>query len=110
MPKIVMRIPTVKSRTALAREVGDVVYAVRCRDGAIKIGWTSNIRNRIRELRVPLDGILALVPGTLEDEQAVHAGLVEHRAHGREFYHPTPEVIAVVNEMRATYNLPLLAA
>lgn len=45
------------------------------------------------------------MPGTREDEMAIHAILAEHRAHGNEYYHATPAVLAVINDMRARYGL-----
>lgn len=54
--------------------------------------------------------ILGFVPGTTDDEQAVHASLRPHVAHGVEYYHPTAAVMAVVNEMRDRFNLPHIAA
>ena len=49
--------------------------------------------------------------GDYDDEQAVHRSLAAQRIEGkREYYHPTPEVLAVVNEMRSDLGLPVLAA
>ena len=83
-----------------------VVYALRLLDGTIKIGCTRDLPKR----RTAYDRseILAFRFGSLEDEQAIHAALVPHRARGREYYHPTPEVLAVINDMRSDFNLPAL--
>lgn len=80
-----------------------VVYAFRLADGTIKIGCTSNLRAR-RNHYVGSD-ILGFMFGDYEDEQAIHVELVQHRARGHEYYHPTPEVLAVVNDMRDTFGL-----
>jgi hypothetical protein len=86
-----------------------VVYALRLNGGIIKIGCSASLHNRRRFVEAGAE-ILAFRFGTYEDEQAIHASLVPHRARGREYYHPTAEVLAVVNDMRDDFNLPHLAA
>lgn len=105
---------TVKGRghlrtQALRAILGDaaVVYAVRRKDGIIKIGCTKRLWRRVTELRGEIVGFRF---GGLDDEAAIHAGLIEHRASGHEYYHPTPEVLTVVNAMRDEWNLPHVAA
>ena len=95
------RLRGLTSAAQAARDVGPVVYAFRTQDGLIKFGFSANIYNRLGALGGGLRGLLALVPGTFDDEQAIHRAMAEHRARGREYYHPTPAVLALVNEMRA---------
>lgn len=85
-----------------------VLYAIRIKGGVIKIGCSAQIRKR----RNWIQGveILALVPGDFDQEAAIHAQLAAHVHHGREWYNPTPEVLAVVNDMRAEFNLDPIAA
>jgi hypothetical protein len=102
------------TRTALMKALGSVVYAARLADGTIKIGWTETFHDRMRYLKC-YDGqdveLLAFLPGGHSDEQAIHAGLVAHRIEGRrEYYHPTADVLAVVNDMRTSLRLPPIAA
>ena len=85
-----------------------VVYALRLTDGTIKIGHTSDLAARRRHYVG--SEIIAFVVGEYDDEQAIHASLTAHRARAVEYYHPTPAVMAVVNQMRDTYNLPHIAA
>jgi hypothetical protein len=99
-----------QSVPALARAVGDVVYFIRCADGLIKIGWTRTIARRRTELTSGWANLLAIKPGTFADEQALHHALRAHIAHGREYYHPTPEIMGLINEIRGTYGLSLIAA
>ena len=97
--------PELSAPQALAAisAAGDVVYAVRLKDGLIKIGHTGRLHIR----RAQLQGkMLAFHFGTYEDEQAVHQALQAHTAHGREYYHPAPEVLDVVNEWRSDLGLP----
>lgn len=91
---------------ALTRGI-KVVYAMRVPDGAIKIGCTSNLPNRLSGLH---GEILAFRPGDFADEKELHLKLAAHRNRGREYYNPTPEVVAVVNDMRDHFGLPHLAA
>lgn len=83
------------------------VYAVRLADGIIKIGWSQRMMKRLERYGKGAD-LLAAFPSSLEHERVIHSRLREYRAHGREYYHPTPEVMAEVNQLRALSNLPAL--
>lgn len=105
------------SRRKVMDTLGSVVYAARLADGTIKIGHTEHFGDRLRCLKAYTGQeveLLAFQYGTFEDEQAIHATLVEHRTditvQAREYYHPTTEVLTVVNDMRAALKLPSLAA
>lgn len=81
---------------------------------AVKIGHSSNPYNRLKSITSATGGkghLLAIVPGsTRDDEQAIHDGLPDSdRAKGREYYRPTPAVLAVVNKMRAAIHRPPIA-
>jgi len=100
---------------AAKRSLGPVIYALRLDDGVIKIGFTTDLSDREITVRRQSGSehseVLAFrLMGTYEDEQDIHAGLISHRAYGWEYYHPTPEVLDVVNAMRADIGLPRLAA
>lgn len=85
-----------------------VVYAIRMPGGAIKIGVTTNLANRVRTLH---GQILAFMPGDHADEQAIHQRLRPFRAYGNEFYRPQArEVWAEVNVIRDHLGLSHLAA
>lgn len=88
-------------------KLGAVVYAMRVTDGVIKIGHTSRPGKRRNEIA---GEILAFRFGSRVDEQLIHASLKAHRHHGYEWYYPTPEVMAVVNDMRADLGMEPLAA
>jgi hypothetical protein len=101
------------SRRAAMKALGSVVYAARLDDGTIKIGWTEHFDERLYYLKQHTKQTVKLIgfqSGSREDEQAIHATLAEHRSQGREYYHPTPEVIAAVNSMRDVFSLPHIAA
>lgn len=91
-------------------EVGEVIYVIRCPDGLIKIGHTTNLRDRRRQFDSDPRAILAVVPGTYEEEQAIHDGLRDFCARGREFYYPAPEILAFVNDIREQAGVPPIAA
>ena len=103
------------SGKAFLGALGPSVYAVKMPGGIVKIGYTTNPANRIQSLGLGAKSLLAMLfNGTLADEQAIHARLEGHAVKGHEWYSDTdPDVIAVVNEMRATMGLgpaPQLAA
>jgi hypothetical protein len=105
-----------RARHDALRLLGDTIYAARigC-TGAIKIGWTSDLCHRLTCLKHTHQSqveLLAVVVGaTRQDEALVHASFGdEHREHGREYYRPTPAVLALVNDWRAEVGLPTLAA
>jgi hypothetical protein len=79
-----------------------VLYAIRCPDGAIKIGCTKRLAIRSYQLH---GQILGFTFGDFPDEAAIHDRLRPHLAHGQEYYHPTPAVMAVVNDMRDTFGM-----
>lgn len=92
-----------EDRAQILNALGSVVYAVRLPGRIVKIGCSANLAARIQALGAV--EILAFKPGEYADEQAIHATLVAHRHHGREYYHPSPEVMAVVNQMREDLGL-----
>lgn len=49
--------------------------------------------------------ILAAIPGGYAEELQMHNHVKAHRARRREWYHPTSEVIRVVNMMRAVSGI-----
>jgi hypothetical protein len=87
-------------------ELGEVVYAIDCPDGLIKIGHTTNLRDRRRGHGVQFEDILAVMPGTFEDEQRIHDGLRDHVARGREYYHRHADVMDFVNGIRSRAGIP----
>lgn len=100
------------TRAHALRSLGEVVYAVRTGD-VVKIGHTTNLQTRISAIRHETGydpEVLAFMPGTYDDEQAIHAALDGHQHHGDEWYYPTRAVLEVVNVMRETLGLEPVAA
>lgn len=86
-----------------------IVYALRCGDGVIKIGHTSDFASRAASIGADSE-LLAFQVGDYEDEQAIHAALKGYAVRGREWYPAIPKVLAVVNNMRADLGLEPIAA
>ena len=92
--------------------LGTVLYAVAVGDDTIKIGYTADVVRRLDHLRSETSQpcrLLAIHFGTMDDEREVHRSLRAHLAHGHEWYHPTAEVLALVNEWRGAMGQQPLA-
>jgi hypothetical protein len=96
------------SLTSLCRELGPCVYFIRTNDGLIKIGHTTRLDVRKRAFGSGWKHILALTPGTRSDETALHLRFAAHLARGREFYHPTPDLLGYINDLRLQLGVPAL--
>lgn len=91
-------------RSEALRLLGPVLYAVRTSEGLIKFGFTADLNRR---LRAYVGGsLLAFRAGSRNAETDLHRSLAPSVARGREWYNPTPAVMAVVNEWRAALRLP----
>lgn len=96
--------------------MGAVAYAIRF-GSLIKIGWTADLRHRM----ATLSSMAAKQSQTTEllafrfmeeeaEEVTLHRTLTASVHHGREWYHPTAEVLAVVNEWREAVGRQPIAA
>ncbi|MBC7938713.1 MAG: GIY-YIG nuclease family protein, partial [Chitinophagaceae bacterium] len=93
-------------------DLGEIVYAILVADGIVKIGWTTDLYNRFRNLRT-CDGavkVLGFTFGGHAEEMEIHKALHAHVARGREYYHPAPEVMEVINGWRAAVGMDDIAA
>lgn len=95
-----------ESPTSIARDLGECVYFIRTKDDLVKIGHTTNLAKRKGGFGVSWNALLAVLPGTYEDEQVLHAQFVEHLERGREWYRPAPAILARINEIRARFGIP----
>jgi hypothetical protein len=83
--------------------VGDQwIYYLRL-DEKIKIGWTSNFNQRMHSYP-PHAVVIVRHPGTRADERDLHRSFKPSRAAGREWYHPTPELLAHIERMKEDNN------
>lgn len=84
----------------------ELVYYVR-RDGLIKIGYTTNLRLRMKNLRP--DELLAIEYGTRALETQRHHQFVAFRAGiGREWFEPATELLEHIDERRSALPPPPL--
>lgn len=72
------------------------VYFVRIGD-KIKIGYSTYPEARFKGLRP--DEILALVPGTMQDERRCHAAFQHLRAHG-EYFEPGRDLLDFIEDLK----------
>jgi hypothetical protein len=84
-----------------------LVYFAR-RERLIKIGWTSRLPARMRSLGTQP---LATETGDYIRERQLHQKfahllVVGHGTVGREWFHPGPDLIAYINELRAASGTP----
>lgn len=94
----------VEAIRSLTVETPSVIYAVQLPTGIIKIGCTTDLVTR-RNVYGSDSVILAFMPGNMDEEMDLHKSLAAHTAWGREWYHPVPAVLDVVNEMRDHFHL-----
>jgi hypothetical protein len=73
------------------------VYVVRVQD-MIKIGWTSDPKTRMRDLKA--DAILHYQAGTRRDEYKLQGQCMDHLVKGREWFDTSPAMIQFVKDLR----------
>lgn len=90
-------------------DLASVVYFVRRQDGAVKVGFTTQIRNRLYMLRIEYGALQveAMCPGGREAEGAFHRALADERITGEWFC--GPKVEALIAETLATHGSPDLS-
>ena len=104
--------PSQRAASKRLAALGTVLYAVAVGDDTIKIGYTTDVVRRLDHLRSETSQpcrLLAIRFGTMDDEREVHQSLKDHRSHGREYYHPHPEVLALVDQWRQAMGQAPLA-
>lgn len=77
------------------------VYFMR-RERLIKIGTTTNLVRRSQELNAV---VIAHCPGSYSEEARLHARFADLRQHG-EWFEPGPELLTLVNAIRAENRQP----
>jgi hypothetical protein len=81
-----------------------LVYFAR-RERLIKIGWTANLTKRMKDL---VTRPLATEPGDIVRERQLHWRFEHLLADRREWFHPGPDLIAYINELREAEGVPPL--
>ena len=72
-----------------------IIYFAQFGD-LVKIGYTTDLTTRMAKLRP--DRLLALRPGSMRDERALHARFGPHWSHG-EYFHRHPDIDAYVTSL-----------
>jgi len=96
------RLPAMRERDAeerALREAGSIVYYVRTHD-RIKIGYTTDLRTRLINLRVDRSAVLATEPGGRDVEFRRHHEFADERYGRREDFAPSDRLVAHVNRLR----------
>jgi hypothetical protein len=83
-----------------------VVYFAR-RERLIKIGWTSQLPKRMKQIPARA---LAIEPGDIVRERQLHHRFAHLLADRREWFHPGPDLIAYINALREADDLPTINA
>jgi len=82
------------------------IYYVRIGD-EIKIGYTKNVRKRMHAYPpAPMSELLAVHPGTLQDEAALHQRFTPYRSNRREWYERRPAIMRHIADVVAEYGPP----
>ncbi|MGY1579162.1 GIY-YIG nuclease family protein [Streptomyces sp. MN13] len=77
------------------------VYFMR-RERLIKIGTSTDVLRRAKTLNAT---VLVKCLGSYSEEQQLHAKFAAHRRHG-EWFEPVPELMRLINAIRAEQGLP----
>lgn len=85
----------IRARRQAEETPSSVVYIVKLGD-RVKIGFTTNLDQRMRD--IPHEEILAVVPGTMDDEKRCHAAFAHLRVAG-EWFRAEPELLAFAQEV-----------
>lgn len=84
--------------TQLVKRVNPVVYYLLV-DGLIKIGFTTNIRSRLRAYP-PTTHLLVTEPGSFQLERSRHRQFSSHLADRIEWFHPAAELWEHIRTLR----------
>lgn len=98
-------------RLAALSDLDRSIYAIRTPDDLIKIGFSQSLGRRLRSYGINLDNIedlLMVMPGTLQEENALHKRFRPHLIRGREYYRPARPIIEFVNGVRVKAGIPPL--
>lgn len=78
----------------------DIVYFI-LNGNRVKIGTTTNLRNRVRALSLPASNVIAVVPGGRSKEADLHAALSHLRVGRTEWFAFERPVADLINHWHA---------
>lgn len=76
-----------------------LVYFIRNGD-RVKIGWTTNLRQRLSALALPQDSVALTIPGASAEETALHHRFARARIGRSEWFTATQEIEAYIAAQR----------
>jgi len=82
------------------RKHGHVVYFI-LNGNRVKIGTTTNLRNRVRTLALKPRNVIACVPGNRQREDEMHAMFSKLRIDGTEWFSFEGPLVDAVNDWHA---------
>jgi hypothetical protein len=98
------------SITQLCRDLPPMVYFIRTPEGPIKIGTSSGwLHGRMNARHAQWTDILAITPGSYDEEAAWHERFAEH-ALGHELFEPHEDILAAINEIRDRLGVGALSS
>jgi hypothetical protein len=68
----------------------------------VKIGWTTNLKRRVRSLALPMSAVAATMPGTRGDEIDLHYRFQAARLPGSEWFEATPELMRLIGSLQGS--------
>lgn len=97
------RNPKRNSKRAPAPAVGQVYFLLS--DNLVKIGWTGDLDQRMKQYS-PGARILAVKPGTKQDETALHKKFADLRTNRREWFTYHPRVMEEADRTTKAHGKP----
>lgn len=91
-------------KVALRQDREGFVYYLRVGE-RIKVGYSVDVKRRMRAYP-PGSQLLAVEPGDRELETQRHRQFAGSRTDGREWFRPTPDILALAEEIVDTYGEP----
>lgn len=101
------RVAEHRQRQAEAQAAHSQVYYLRIGD-RVKIGRTQNVRQRLIELRVDVEALLATEPGGAERERERHLQFAAERVGRREDFNPSRRLLAHIEAVVVEHGPPNL--
>lgn len=94
-----------RARRRAAYDERSQVYYIRIHDH-VKIGYTVNLRQRLIQLRVDDDAVLATEPGGRELERQRHREFAAERVSRREDFNPSRRLLAHIESVKQEHGDP----
>lgn len=97
--------PEQKKKAEELRVQRSVVYYVRIED-YIKIGFTENMTERMKQLRVEWSAVMATEPGGREKERERHEQFADIRRGRKENFEKSPDLLTHIAKVRREHGAP----